>query len=99
MTWRKLNRMLVIAAAILLTAGLAIYFYLGWKSNSHGPAKGLSKFVLPRGPVTPSVGIGATHGIILAGEGSLWAWGEDNDGWSVMGLGSITNQTVLHRIG
>jgi hypothetical protein len=88
-----------VISGVVIAASLAIYFYVGRNSNSHRPVKGLFKFILPGGHVTPAVCKGGTHGIILAADGSLWAWGEDSDGWSVMGLGGITNQASLHRIG
>jgi alpha-tubulin suppressor-like RCC1 family protein len=89
----------MLIAGVVFATGLAIYFYAGRKSNSHRPVKGLSEFRLPGGHVTPAVCKGGTHGIILAPDGSLWAWGENYDGWSVLGLGGITNQTSLHRVG
>src|SRR5687767_2252203 len=52
---------------------------------------------LPVGSVVPAISMGATHGLILASDGSLWSWGAN--GWPVLGLGHIKTQAVLHRIG
>lgn len=54
---------------------------------------------LPTGNAAPQVSIAATHGLIIAGDGSLWSWGSDFFGWSVLGTAGITNQTTLHRVG
>ena len=99
MTWSKPNKALLIVATVFLVIGTAIFFFISGKGVSHRSAKGFGKFRLPVGRVTPAIGLGSTHGVILAADGSLWAWGENNNGWSVMGLGNITNQTSLRRIG
>jgi alpha-tubulin suppressor-like RCC1 family protein len=57
------------------------------------------RFRLPVGNVTPMISLGETHGVILASDGSLWSWGADFVGWPVLGLGAVTNQTSLRRIG
>jgi alpha-tubulin suppressor-like RCC1 family protein len=54
---------------------------------------------LPVGRGTPAISLGETHGIILASDGSLWSWGSDFLGWPVLGLGKLSKQTRLQRIG
>ncbi|MBL9167812.1 MAG: sigma-70 family RNA polymerase sigma factor [Verrucomicrobiales bacterium] len=57
-----------------------------------------TRYRLPAGTVKPIVALGRWHGSILAPDGSLWAWGQNTDGWPVLGLTSITNQPTLRRI-
>src|SRR6478609_9865481 len=54
---------------------------------------------LPVGKVAPVVRVRGDHVVILASDGSLWSCGDSTDGWSVLGLGNITNQKSLRRIG
>src|SRR2546423_5053229 len=54
---------------------------------------------LPVGNGHPAISLGATHGLILASDGSLWSWGSDFLGWPVLGLGRLKNQSSLHRVG
>ena len=54
---------------------------------------------VPVGKGTPAVSLGQTHGLILASDGSLWSWGSDWLGSPVLGLGNVTSQSRLHRIG
>jgi len=65
----------------------------------HPPLRASGKLKLPAGPRTPIVSLGATHGLILASDGSLWSWGTDFLGWPVLGLGNINTQANLCRIG
>lgn len=54
---------------------------------------------LPGGTRTPAVSLGGTHGLVLAGDGSLWSWGSDFLGWPVLGLGDLNKAANLRRIG
>ena len=54
---------------------------------------------LPTGNRHPAVALGDSHGVILASDGSLWVWGEEDSGWPVLGLGNIHRQSSLHRVG
>lgn len=54
---------------------------------------------LPVGKGTPDIILGDSHGLILASDGSLWAWGDEELGWPVLGLGKIRTQVQLRRIG
>src|SRR4051794_35333221 len=80
-------------AAIFLSGGVAEVF---GQSYPNLPATSLR---LPTGTNPPAIAIGANHGIILASDGSLWSWGENNLGWPVLGLGNVNTQPSLHRIG
>src|SRR6185369_3162439 len=51
------------------------------------------------GKTTPQLSIGDYHGLILAGDGSIWAWGGYGNGFPVLGLGKIRGTTKLQRIG
>src|SRR5437879_4121996 len=46
-----------------------------------------------------AVALGDSHGVILASDGSLWVWGEQQSGWPVLGLGTVERQPVLRRLG
>jgi alpha-tubulin suppressor-like RCC1 family protein len=40
---------------------------------------------LPAGATPPQVSLGDSHGLIVAGDGSLWSWGAEELGWPVLG--------------
>ena len=95
MAWTKVKTAAVVGvAAIALTLGTG-YFNFFHKTHPNHPGK----LKLPVGEVTPAIDFGRTHGIILASDGSLWAWGENDLGWPALGLGNIKNTTFLNRIG
>lgn len=54
---------------------------------------------LPTGSTRPVIALGFGHGVILAGDGSLWSWGAQELGWPVLGLGTNDAVETLHRIG
>ena len=54
---------------------------------------------LPVGQRTPAISLGHSHGLILASDGSLWVWGDEELGWPVLGLGKTNRQPRLCRIG
>jgi alpha-tubulin suppressor-like RCC1 family protein len=94
MAWKKITKMGVCAAAILVVAGIAMLVATG--------ASGFlrrGRLRLPVGNGTPAISLGERHGLILASDGSLWAWGSDFLGWPVLGLGNVEPQTRLRRIG
>ena len=97
MAWRKF-RPAAIAAVILLCTGTAIFVTVttvGRRQNTAPPPKTR----LPVGRITPAIGVGERHGVVLASNGSLWSWGENANGWPVLGLGTITKQPSLRQIG
>jgi hypothetical protein len=51
---------------VLLFALIALFSYRGSKLN----------LKLPPGSGRMAVALGQSHGVILAGDGSLWVWGE-----------------------
>jgi alpha-tubulin suppressor-like RCC1 family protein len=87
--WPRLKTTAVAIAAILLATGIAIIV----TTSLSGGLK------LPVGKGTPAISLGERHGLILASDGSLWSWGSDFLGWPVLGLGNVTPQTRLRRIG
>jgi RNA polymerase sigma factor (sigma-70 family) len=98
MAWTKLKTTAVATVTILLTTGTATIITRTILSHSQ-PNTRSGRWRLPVGQGTPSIGLGGYHGVVLASDGSLWSWGEEADGWSVLGLGNITKQTSLRRIG
>jgi alpha-tubulin suppressor-like RCC1 family protein len=94
MAWTRLKITGVAAAAILLATGIVIVVTML-------PAGLFSRdrLRLPVGKGTPAISLGRSHGLILASDGSLWSWGSDFPGGPVLGLGDVTPQTRLRRIG
>ena len=91
-SWPKLKIVFVVGAAVLLVIGILVTLSPD-RLSSGGRMK------LPVGSGTPAISLGETHGVILASDGSLWSWGSDFLGWPVLGLGKVTAQTRLCRIG
>jgi RNA polymerase sigma factor (sigma-70 family) len=91
----------LIAAALFAAVGIGALFTMSATGVFQPSGQNIpgSRLRLPVGTGTPAVALGSKHGLILASDGSLWSWGENENGWSVLGLGSITNQTSLRRIG
>ena len=54
---------------------------------------------LPVGNGVAKISMGASHGFILASDGSLWCWGTNFVGWPVLGLGPVNYQPHLRRVG
>ncbi|HLH56908.1 MAG TPA: hypothetical protein VKY92_25210 [Verrucomicrobiae bacterium] len=73
----------------------AVLAVVGWRLFSGSNAG----FKLPTGNVRPAVALGDSHGVILASDGSLWVWGEEEMGWPVLGLGPVHRQPMLRRLG
>lgn len=78
----------LLSAALLLAAAIA-WFCLK-------PAR---PFHLPAGPGPVKVAIGFSHAVILAGDGSLWVWGDNQLGWPALGLGKVQRQLSPRRLG
>jgi len=91
MAWTKLETTVATSAAILLVTGIVTMSRTGFSSQG--------RLRLPVGQSPPAISLGETHGLILASDGSLWSWGSDWVGWPVLGLGNVTNQACLRRIG
>src|ERR1017187_8498409 len=88
----KLQRLLIAgaAAALFLTCLLTCYFLVG---DQRGRLK------LPTGHHASMISLGASHGLVLAPDGSLWSWGGQDSGWPVLGLGKMNLTASLVRIG
>jgi hypothetical protein len=80
-----------------LVAGTIIFFTIALIVATHHRPH--TTWKLPSGPVKPAVGLGFSHGTILAPDGSLWAWGDQELGWAELGLGKISTEPRLRRIG
>ena len=101
MAWAKLKATLAMCAGALVTLGTASLVTLAVAARLGGaqePVAG-TRLKLPIGKVTPAISMGATHGVILASDGSLWSWGDNFAGWPVLALGNTRTQAVLKRIG
>lgn len=82
---------------VLSIVGTVVFFFRSTALRSRGNlAQG---FRLPVGKGTPMVRVRGDHVMLLASDGSLWSCGESTDGWPVLGLGGVTNETSLRRIG
>ena len=87
MKTRRRRGLLALAVAVVF---LAILFLTQRQTG---------RLKLPVGRTSPQVSIGDYHGLILAGDGSIWAWGGYGRGFPVLGLGKIRATTSLRRIG
>jgi alpha-tubulin suppressor-like RCC1 family protein len=94
MAWPRLKTAAVAGAAILLVTSIAILV-----TTSPASLSNKGRLRLPVGNGTPAISLGERHGLILASDGSLWSWGSDWLGRPVLGLGNVTAQTRLRRIG
>lgn len=94
MAWPRLKTAGVVSATILLAIGVAVIVTI---SSTGSLSQGALR--LPVGKGKPAVSLGKEHGLILASDGSLWAWGSDFIGWPVLGLGNVGPQPRLRRIG
>lgn len=91
----KLNtkRVLLFAAATIALALVLSFMIL--RDDVSGP-----RSTLPTGTHKPIIALGDSHGVILAGDGSLWTWGDCELGWHTLGFGTnITNQPSIRRLG
>jgi RNA polymerase sigma factor (sigma-70 family) len=98
MAWTQMKTAAVTGAVVLLAVGstfvAADYF---WHRNS--PPSQTGRMNLPTGDVAPMIGKGNGYAVVLASDGSLWSWGEEPDGWPVLGYTNAQRTTSLHRIG
>lgn len=90
MTWSNSKTSIAVGAMALALALGAVS--LGWFSfGNHS---------LPVGAGAPKIALGKGFGILLASNGTLWAWGEEAIAFSpVLGLKNVTQTTALRRIG
>jgi RNA polymerase sigma factor (sigma-70 family) len=100
MAWAKVKTSAAIIGAVLATGTGATLVALQAldRVEQHQPPVTGTQFRLPTGRLRPIVALGRWHGTILAPDGSLWTWGQNTDGWPVLGLEAITNQPTLRRI-
>src|SRR4051812_33782971 len=77
-----------VAFIILLLGFIALLSYQFSKPN----------LKLPSGPGRVAVVLGHSHGVVLAADGSLWVWGDQESGWPVLGLGKVESQRHLCRL-
>ena len=98
MAWAKLKTATLTTAVVLLAtlATVAVVY-----QARHTPPRQTGRLRLPTGKVTPKIAYGNRHALVLAGDGSLWTWGENRMGWPALGLADTNLQktTSLRRIG
>lgn len=98
MAWTK-TKIAATASAVLLatTAATTTAVY----HHYHTPPPQTGSFNLPTGTVKPKIVYGHHNGILLASDGSLWSWGDEDLGWRVLGLNNpkLRNTVSLRRIG
>ena len=95
MAWTKIKTAIVVGtAAVALTLGTG---YFGFFFQAHPKQSGKQK--LPVGNATPIISKGSGYAVVLASDGSLWSWGEEPNGWPVLGFANIKNTASLRRIG
>src|SRR5438477_324229 len=54
---------------------------------------------LPTGKGRAVATMGDSQGVIVASDGSLWVWGQQDLGWPALGMGTIEHQPFLKRLG
>jgi alpha-tubulin suppressor-like RCC1 family protein len=56
---------------------------------------------LPTGDVPPTIAYGSRYVVVLAGNGSLWSWGEESSGFPVLGISAtnLDHSVSLRQIG
>ena len=99
MAWTK-AKTAVLTGAIVLLATVSTLTVIN--HSRPAPPRQTGRLKLPTGSVTPMVGYGLSkYVVILAGDGSLWSWGEESLGWPVLGLDNtnLNHTTLLRRIG
>jgi alpha-tubulin suppressor-like RCC1 family protein len=96
MAWTKMKTAAVTGAVILLGA---VGTVVVTSQLRHAPLFQTGRMKLPTGDVEPMIAKGSGYGVILASDGSLWSWGEEPDGWPVLGLANLKKAKSLHRIG
>ena len=101
MAWAKLKTTLTMSAGALVTLGTVslVTLAIAARLGSAQPTAPGTRLKLLVGKVAPAISMGATHGLILAPDGSLWSWGDNFAGWPVLAQGNIRTQAVLKRIG
>ena len=97
MAWTKAKTTIVAGTALVL-ASIGTFSVMNYFRHAPPPQTGRLK--LPTGSVTPMICFGYSgYGIVLASDGSLWAWGEERAGWPALGLKNTNNTVSLRRIG
>lgn len=99
MAWTKAKTAVVASTAIILATITTVTVMNHFRN---APPAQTGRLKLPAGNVTPMIGYGYSHDvIILASDGSLWSWGEERLGWPVLGLANtnVQNTVSLRRIG
>jgi alpha-tubulin suppressor-like RCC1 family protein len=96
MAWKRLKTTAVAAAGVMLLVGITSLVMTSPNCRSNP-----GRLRLPVGKGIPAISLGERHGLVLASDGSLWSWGSDAQDIlrPVLGLGNVTAQTRLRRIG
>ena len=99
MAWTKMKTTMITSAVIVLAtvSTLTVTSHL-----RHVPPHQTGRLKLPTGNVRPMIAYSYSRfGIVLASDGSLWSWGEERNGWPVLGLENtnLHGTISLRRIG
>ncbi len=98
MAWTK-TKIAATASAVLLatTAATTTAVY----HHYHTPPPQTGSYNLPTGATKPKIVYGHHNGLLLASDGSLWSWGDEDLGWHVLGLNNpkLRNTVSLRQIG
>ena len=92
MIWSGQKKVMVASAAAF---GVGLFVVLAMSRSRQKSAH----WKLPAGQIQPAIVFGYGHGVVLAPNGSLWSWGEQELGWAALGLGNVATQACLRRIG
>lgn len=73
------RRIRVLSAAAVALLGALLYFCL----------RETGRLKLPAGSNVPQISMGYSHGLVIAPDGTLWSWGQEDLGFPVLGLGQM----------
>ena len=88
LTMRKRTRVATVSAGVVISLIVLLW---------HFDARRSLKLPTGKGPAVATMGYG--HGVIVASDGSLWVWGQQDLGWPALGMGYVEHQPFLKRLG
>ena len=88
LTMRKRTRVATVSAGVVISLIVLLW---------HFDARRSLKLPTGKGRAVATMGYG--HGVIVASDGSLWVWGQQDLGWPALGMGSVEHQPFLKLLG
>ena len=85
---RKRTRVATVSAGVVISLIVLLW---------HFDARRSLKLPTGKGRAVATMGYG--HGVIVASDGSLWVWGQQDLGWPALGMGYVEHQPFLKRLG